>query len=101
MLMGPSPIAVNTSELIANTAGHEKQINLMEAEFLNVIAKDPKVAPLAKKMPDPEEPSKEVYQFYVECQAPKSQAKHDLLNCCLLIFSMTHVKSIYRDKKDL
>ena len=67
MLMGPSPLAVNPLEFITNTARHEKQINLMEAEFLNAIAKDTKVAPIAKKMPDPEESSKEVYQFYIEC----------------------------------
>eukprot|EP00536_Pseudo-nitzschia_multiseries_P013740 jgi/Psemu1/36209/gm1.36209_g len=87
-----------------NTTVHEKKKKRSKAEFFQLLATHPQVAPLEDLIPDPESSSLMKHCFFIQCRAPPSPNKLALaeaqyhqnsvnqwMKCLFAIFSKKHM----------
>jgi len=67
----------------------------MEARLFACLSTNDLFKHLSAFVPDPEDPSTQIRQFYIFCRGTKTPARYKILNAALIFFSQTFVQLKY------
>ena len=85
-------VPIPLSDLSGNSKTYMTRKSGVERLFFQAVANHPTAAPMAELIEDPDNPGTQIYRLYTLVRGLKALWKKELLNWCILNWSLTHIK---------